>query len=118
MAKLAEFALVAAAFVLLAAVALVAAKMEVTVTDVTSTMPRATVIVIPKILDTFSIANRLVSICFKPIHVLNMKTEYILLITYDRNLPPIQNRRITSFKIPTLEHCINRIYFVSIILSC
>jgi hypothetical protein len=62
---LAAVALFAAAFVVLAAVALLAAafvvlaaEMELTVTDVTNTMPRATVRVIPKILDTiFSITK-------------------------------------------------------------
>ena len=45
-------------------------------------MPRATVRVTPKILDTiFSIANTMVGICFKPFHVLSMKTEYLLLVT-------------------------------------
>ena len=68
---LAEFALVVAAFVVLAA-----ARMELTVTDVTNIRPRATVIVIPRISGIlFSIANRMVSICFKPFHVLRMKTE-------------------------------------------
>ncbi len=43
----AEFALLVAAFVVL-----VAARMELTVTDVTNTMPKDSVRVIPKILDT------------------------------------------------------------------
>jgi len=57
----------------------IASLLKQLLTDVTNTMPRATVRLIPKILDTiFCIANGLVGIVFKPFHVLTMKPQFTL----------------------------------------